>query len=84
MFRKFYFFNIYYHVHIDVPKYIYNLSDGNVCPFHPTESTESIGEYLCSDFHKNISFYADVNNKLFAFIKVDTKKKGYTDLLTKF
>ncbi|CAG9475168.1 unnamed protein product [Plasmodium vivax] len=74
IFRKFYFFNIYYHVHIDVPNYLYNLSDGNVCPLDPREGVESIGEYLCSSFHKDISFYADVSNKLFAFIKVDSQK----------
>ncbi|GAB67054.1 hypothetical protein PCYB_104040 [Plasmodium cynomolgi strain B] len=74
IFRKFYFFNIYYHVHIDVPNYIYNLSDGNVCPFDPREGVQPIGEYLCGNFHKNMSFYADVSNKLFSFIKVDSQK----------
>ncbi|ANQ08676.1 Uncharacterized protein PCOAH_00031540 [Plasmodium coatneyi] len=74
IFRKFYFFNIYYHVHIDVPNYIYNLTDGNVCPFDPRGSVGTTGEYLCNNFHKNISFYADVSNKLFAFITVDRKK----------
>ncbi|EUD68145.1 hypothetical protein C922_01163 [Plasmodium inui San Antonio 1] len=77
IFRKFYFFNIYYHVHIDVPNYMYNLSDGNVCPFDPREGVAPIGEYLCSNFHKNISFYADMSNKLFAFIKVDSQKSTH-------
>ncbi|GAW81540.1 hypothetical protein, conserved [Plasmodium gonderi] len=77
IFRKFYFFNIFYHVTIKIPNYMYNLTYGNTCLLDNKKNTKHIREYFCNNFNKNISLYSDISNKLFSFVKVDNQNMIY-------
>ncbi|SBT74416.1 conserved Plasmodium protein, unknown function [Plasmodium ovale] len=77
IFRVFYYFNIFYNITIRMPNFLYNLVDGSMCPLAPKKKEGFITEYICGSFHKDISFYSELNNKLFAFVKVDNHKKVY-------
>ncbi|CRH00644.1 conserved Plasmodium protein, unknown function [Plasmodium relictum] len=75
--RKFYFFNIFYDIPIRIPNYLYNLIDGNVCFLKYNKNAETVNEYICDTIHKKATFYSELNNKLFAFVKVSDKNKIY-------
>ncbi|SPJ08873.1 conserved Plasmodium protein, unknown function [Plasmodium sp. DRC-Itaito] len=78
IYRIFYFINIFYNLNIQITKYLYNIIEGNTCILNYTKNKKNdivINEYICKNFQNYISsFYFDINNKLFAFIKVDKQK----------
>ncbi|ETW62944.1 hypothetical protein PFMC_00925 [Plasmodium falciparum CAMP/Malaysia] len=78
IYRIFYFINIFYNLNIEITKYLYNIIEGNTCILNYTKNKKNdiiINEYICNNFQNYISsFYFDINNKLFAFIKVDKQK----------
>ncbi|SOV74273.1 conserved Plasmodium protein, unknown function [Plasmodium sp. gorilla clade G3] len=78
IYRIFYFINIFYNLNIQITKYLYNIIEGNTCILNYTKNKKNdiiINEYICNNFQNYISsFYFDINNKLFAFIKVDKQK----------
>ncbi|SOV11674.1 conserved Plasmodium protein, unknown function [Plasmodium gaboni] len=87
IYRIFYYINIFYNINIEIPKYLYNIIEGNTCILNYTKYKKNdiiINEYICNNFQNYISsFYFDINNKLFAFIKVD-KQKNIQRLLHNF
>lgn len=75
--RKFYFFNIFYKVPIKLPVYLYNLIEGSVCYLSLYKNQDTINEYVCDTKENKVTFYSDINQKLYAYIYDMNQNKMY-------